>query len=120
MTTIDVAGGLLIKAEPYDWPYTRALDLEHTALVPIDWQYGFRGVTSMVITGTTTNVCVSTTMREANDPGYECLMLSDCTAATDFRNHEAALRMVLMHGGVFGAVSTSTAVLEALPALPAA
>ena len=75
-----------------------------------------RGVTSMVITGITTDVCVSTTMREGNDLGYECLVLSDCTAATDASNHEAALRMVLMQGGVFGAVATSTSLLAALPA----
>jgi nicotinamidase-related amidase len=51
-------------------------------------------------------------MREANDRGYECLILSDCTGATDPANHEAALHMVTMQGGVFGAVSTSRAVIE--------
>jgi nicotinamidase-related amidase len=238
MTTIDAAGSLCVHAEPYDWPYTGTIDLEHTALVLIDWQYDFcgpggyvdsmgydigltrapipavqsvlaawrargapvvhtreghkpdlsdcppnklwrskqmgagigdpgpcgrilvrgepgweiidelapiegemvidkatkgafsntdldlvlrnRGVTSMVITGITTDVCVSTTMREGNDLGYECLVLSDCTAATDVSNHEAALRMVLMQGGVFGAVATSAALLEALAAPPSA
>lgn len=75
-----------------------------------------RGVHSLVFTGITTDVCVSTTMREGNDLGYECLVLSDCTGATDPANHEAALRMVTMQGGVFGAVAASDALLAALPA----
>ena len=73
-----------------------------------------RGVTSLVLTGITTDVCVHTTMREANDLGYECLVLSDCTGATDRGNHEAALKMVTMQGGVFGAVASSDALLAAL------
>jgi biuret amidohydrolase len=71
-----------------------------------------RGVDNIVLTGITTDVCVHTTMREANDRGYECLILSDCTGATDPSNHDAALHMVTMQGGVFGAVATSTAVIE--------
>ncbi|MGH7748974.1 MAG: cysteine hydrolase family protein [Candidatus Dormibacteria bacterium] len=72
------------------------------------------GITHLVLTGITTDVCVHTTMREANDRGYECLILSDCTGATDPDNHRAALRMVTMQGGVFGAVATSAALLAAL------
>jgi biuret amidohydrolase len=72
------------------------------------------GVTHLLLTGITTDVCVHTTMREANDRGYECLILSDCTGATDPDNHRAALRMVTMQGGVFGAVATSDALLAAL------
>jgi nicotinamidase-related amidase len=71
------------------------------------------GITHIVLTGITTDVCVHTTMREANDRGYECLILSDCTGATDPANHAAALHMVTMQGGVFGCVSESASVIEA-------
>jgi nicotinamidase-related amidase len=71
-------------------------------------------VQNLVLTGITTDVCVHTTMREANDRGYECLLLSDCTGATDYGNHLAALKMVQMQGGVFGAVATSKEFIKAI------
>jgi nicotinamidase-related amidase len=77
-----------------------------------------RGIVNLLLAGITTDVCVHTTMREANDRGFECLLLSDCTAATDRGNHEAALKMVTMQGGVFGAHGTSEAVLSAVRAEP--
>jgi len=73
-----------------------------------------RGIQNIVLAGITTDVCVHTTMRDANDRGYECLILSDCTGATDYGNHLAALKMVTMQGGVFGAVADSKALLASL------
>lgn len=80
----------------------------------LDMLLRVRGIRNLLLAGITTDVCVHTTMRDANDRGYECLLLSDCTAATDAGNHRAALHMVKMQGGVFGAVASSTAVLETL------
>jgi biuret amidohydrolase len=84
----------------------------------LDLLLKLKGIQNIILTGITTDVCVHTTMRDANDRGYECLMLSDCTGATDYGNYLAALKMIQMQGGVFGAVADSDALLAAIQDIP--
>jgi len=74
------------------------------------------GVKSLIVTGVTTEVCVHTTVREANDRGYECLVLSDCVGSYFPEFQRLGLEMIAAQGGIFGWVSDSVTLLAALPA----
>jgi nicotinamidase-related amidase len=72
------------------------------------------GITSLIVAGVTTEVCVHTTVREANDRGFECLVLEDCVGSYFPEFHEVALRMIAAQGGIFGWVTHSDDLLDAL------
>lgn len=83
----------------------------------LDMILKLKGIRNLIITGITTDVCVSTTLREANDRGYECLLLEDCCAATEKKNHLAAVENVKLQEGIFGTVYNSESFISEMKAL---
>jgi nicotinamidase-related amidase len=73
-----------------------------------------RGIQQLVVTGVTTEVCVNTTIREANDRGYDCLCVADCCGSYFPEFHDMGLRMIKAQGGIFGWVAPSENILRAL------
>ena len=84
---------------------------EHTALAQV---LITRGIDTLILTGITTEVCVSSTLRAAVDRGYRCFTVADACASADAQLHEAALRMILVEGGIFGEVTSVARVCNAL------
>ena len=78
------------------------------------------GIRQLVVTGVTTEVCVHTTVREANDRGYECLVVEDCAGSYFPEFHAMALKMIVAQGGIFGWVAPSSRLIEALAGATAA
>ncbi len=76
------------------------------------------GIENLLVCGVTNEVCVNTTVREANDRGYRCVVLADCCASYFPEFHEMGLRMIKAQGGIFGWVSSSSEVLAALNSEP--
>lgn len=105
---IDVAAEDIIVDKTCNGAFTYT-DFEHVLRA--------QGITHLLFSGCTTDVCVHTTLREACDRNFQCLTISDACASGDQRAHEAALHMVTVENGIFGALSDSAAVIEALQEL---
>src|SRR6202035_3193729 len=75
-----------------------------------------RGIDTLFVCGVTTEVCVNTTVREANDRGFRCIVLSDCCASYFPEFHQAGLAMIKAQGGIFGSVAASQSLLDAIAA----
>ncbi|NDJ16407.1 cysteine hydrolase family protein [Myxacorys almedinensis] len=87
---------------------------------PLEEHLRDRGITHLLITGVTTEVCVQTTLREANDRGYECLLVEDATESYFPHFKQATLEMVRSQGGIIGWTASTNAILSALESFPSA
>ncbi|MDQ0390578.1 cysteine hydrolase family protein [Labrys monachus] len=102
---IDVAPGDVIVDKTANGAFTHT-DLEHVLRA--------RGITHLLFTGCTTDVCVHTTLREAADRNFQCLLIEDACASGDAYAHAAAVHMVTVEDGIFGVVATAQDVIGGL------
>lgn len=121
-------GRLLIRGEPGHDTIPELYPIEGEPIVDkpgkgafahtdFDLLLRIKGVRNLILCGATTDVCVHTTMREANDRGYDCLLVEDACAASDAKLHRAAVEMVKTEGGIFGATVSTDSLLGALNSL---
>jgi nicotinamidase-related amidase len=124
-------GRILIRGEPghdivpelYPLPSEPVIDKPGKGAffaTDLDLMLRNRGIESLLVCGVTTEVCVHTTVREANDRGYRAIVVADCCASYFPEFHEVGLRMIAAQGGIFGWVAQSTSVMRALTARAAA
>jgi nicotinamidase-related amidase len=97
-----IAGEIVIDKPGYS-------AFEHTALEQV---LGSRGIDMLIVTGITSEVCVSSTLRSAADRGYRCITVRDACASSDPALHQAAMAMIEVEGGIFGEVATAAALIE--------
>ncbi|WP_372634733.1 cysteine hydrolase family protein [Cohnella sp.] len=118
-------GRLLVRGEPGHAIVPELAPLEGEAVIDKPGKGAFyrteleslldgKGIEWLIVCGVTTHVCVHTTVREANDRGYRCLVPEDATAAFDPADQEAAIRMIRQQGGIFGWTALSGEIVEAL------
>ena len=121
-------GRILIRGEPGNTIIPELAPLAGEIVIPKPGKGAFyatelqailqkRGITHLLFTGVTTEVCVQTTMREANDRGYECLLVEDCTASYFPEFKQATLEMIRAQGGIVGWTSSAQNIQKALSGL---
>jgi biuret amidohydrolase len=120
-------GRLLVRGEPghdiipelYPMPGEPVIDKPGKGAfyaTDLDAILKHRGIEQLIVCGVTTEVCVNTSVREANDRGYDCLVVSDCVGSYFPEFQEMGLKMIKAQGGIFGWVAPSESVIAALPA----
>lgn len=121
-------GRILIRGEPGNTIIPELAPLAGEIVIPKPGKGAFyatelqeilqkRGITHLLFSGVTTEVCVQTTMREANDRGYECLLVEDCTASYFPEFKQATLEMIRAQGGIVGWTSSAQNIQKALSGL---